>query len=454
MRPSCDPGGDDLDLRLQEHHKALFTRIVIPVILGTTLFLVFSHWRFDAKFYSGLAVVLFLDVFNLYFTIRNRSISTPWGTVESRSDDFDTFRWCFNLPLDVFIAWSLEVKASAAVAAWLVLTFGALNDVYKNRNKVITSGVALVCFVILVVFLYPTDTRTHIYLIACYCGIVFILWQLEVSLVKEMRQYFGERMQRERIESEADEMKRDAVLGNAVRSLTHELKNLTYIAQLTAGQLRDNPETDPEAVNRLDRSLELMTSVTGLVLDDLGGNRATIRFCTLAQLQQDIRLLLGGNTIDGRAQVRFDFPESGEGAGFVERRGSTYLIIHNIVKNGREAILERFGDRAGGDLRIATRVDPELIVISVCDNGNGMSEEQVRAVLDGDVSTSKLEGHGLGMRFAMRECKENGYQLEVESQPGQGSRFSLYLPRTDARRIDSPELGGLTESAAFPGSEG
>jgi len=257
---------DELDSRLRAHHKALFTRILLPTVTVLTLFLIVVYWRFDTKFYLGLGAVALLDVFNVYFSLSNRQIATPWGVIEFRSDAFDTFRWCVNFILDAFIAWSFEVPAASIFAAWVILTFGAQTEVYRNKNKLITTLVSLACLVVLLSVVNPVAVMDQLFLLACFISVQFIFWRLEVSLVKEMQGYFRERMRRERVEVEAEKMQRDAAVGNSVRSLTHEINNLAAIASLTSTQIRGDSQETSENLERLDRSLELMTKTSRLVL--------------------------------------------------------------------------------------------------------------------------------------------------------------------------------------------
>jgi signal transduction histidine kinase len=429
--PSGDAVGlepDELDRRLRAHHKALFTRILLPTVTVMTFFLIIAYWRFDTKFYLGLVAVAVLDIFNVYFSIRNRRIPTPWGVVESRSDAFDTFRWSVNFPLDAFIAWSFEAPTAAIVVAWIILTFGALTEVYNRGNKLITALVSLLCLVILLNLVNPVPATDQLFLAACFVSVLFIFWRLEVSLVKEMQEFAKERLQREHVEAEAEKMRRDAVIGASVRSLTHEINNLAAIASLTSMQIRNDATEKVENLERLDRSLELMTKTSCLVLDDIGGYCATLRSYALNPLLRDTRLLLGGLAREEKAELRFKTPATRGDPQFIERSGSTYLIIHNLVKNAFQATRDKFGDRAGGVVEIAAGVDGEQILVSVTDNGVGMTEQQAELIREGRAETSRSDGHGLGMRFVHRECLENGYDLEVASTLGEGTRFTVQIP--------------------------
>ncbi len=195
--PSVDT---DLQQRLEERYKQLFTRVVVPVMSVVALMLIIPYWRTDdERVLSGLIVAIVVGGINFLLSFA-KQIPTPWGAVRGRSDTFDTLRWCINFPFDAYIVWALELHEALAVIVWLILTFAAMADVHRPRNKLITASVASLSFCALVFWLYPTDLRTEIGLIISYFGLIFILWKLERYVAEEMEQVFAERMQRERIE--------------------------------------------------------------------------------------------------------------------------------------------------------------------------------------------------------------------------------------------------------------
>lgn len=419
----------ELEQRLQERYKRLFTQVVVPVMVTTTLFLVLSHWEWDnQRLLSGMVVIVVVAGLNVWLS-RLEHIPTPWGRIAARSDTFDTLRWCINFPFDVYIAWSLNAHEAAAVIAWLLLTFGALTEVHQPHNKLITVGAAFSSFCVLVLWLYPTDLRTEVYLIACYLGMVFILWKLERYVAAEMAAVFSERGQRERVEHEAVNLQREAAIGHSARAINHELNTLIGVARLSAERIGERSSIVAAAkdLERLERALSYMAKVSGLILDGLGKENAPTRSMLLAELQDDLRLLLcnGGSC---HTQVAFDFPPQLADCRFEERTGSTYLILHNLAKNAHEAVLAKFGEQAGGLIRISAVQEGERLVLEVYDNGVGMAAQQVEDIRRQVVNSSKLSGHGLGLQFVWRECQANGFSLQVESGEGAFSRFRVGIP--------------------------
>ena len=100
-------------------------------------------------------------------------------------------------------------------------------------------------------------------------------------------------------------------------------------------------------------------------------------------------------------------------------------ILVNLVKNSIDAIAE--SGRADGRVEVRVRKAGPEIVISVTDNGPGVSEEH-RAQLFDAFFTTKPKGVGLGLSICKTIAAAHGGTLRYE-QPGEGgSRFTLSLP--------------------------
>jgi two-component system, cell cycle sensor histidine kinase and response regulator CckA len=113
--------------------------------------------------------------------------------------------------------------------------------------------------------------------------------------------------------------------------------------------------------------------------------------------------------------------------------GQMEQVIVNLVINARDAM------PGGGKLTVATRnvvLDGRKrghVLLTVSDTGCGMFPE-VKARLFEPFFTTKAVGKGTGLGLAMVSsivAQNDGY-IEVESEPGVGSTFRIYLPRVDA----------------------
>ena len=90
----------------------------------------------------------------------------------------------------------------------------------------------------------------------------------------------------------------------------------------------------------------------------------------------------------------------------------------------------------------------EWVRFEVKDTGIGVKPEQAEQIFDaftqGDASTTRqYGGTGLGLAISSRYCHMMGGDITVESEPGQGSTFTVYLPVTVTDpAAESPKMEG------------
>ncbi len=123
-------------------------------------------------------------------------------------------------------------------------------------------------------------------------------------------------------------------------------------------------------------------------------------------------------------------------------------LFLNLITNALDAMPQ------GGVLTIKTRqVPPPLssedgkwLEISIIDTGIGITEESKKRIFDPFFTTKKMgEGTGLGLPICEKIIKEHSGRIEVESEVGKGSRFSIFIPVFERNEADeqnlSPSLG-------------
>ncbi len=93
----------------------------------------------------------------------------------------------------------------------------------------------------------------------------------------------------------------------------------------------------------------------------------------------------------------------------------------NLILNSEHAM------PSGGDLILTTRRDGGWIVLDVIDTGVGMTEEVRARIFDAFFST-RSGGSGLGLPTTRKIVEAHGGKIEVQSEPGKGSQFTIALP--------------------------
>ncbi|MEE2883743.1 MAG: ATP-binding protein [Planctomycetota bacterium] len=212
--------------------------------------------------------------------------------------------------------------------------------------------------------------------------------------------------------------------------LVHEVKNplstLNISSQLLLEELGD-PESPRD--HRTQRRLETMRSEIQRI------EKIVSSFLQLTRPQQMQRDSVDASRLveDVISRNREAIELEGVNVFFqpmdVPRVAGDASLLHqavlNLILNGCSAMSE------GGEifLRVleSTYRGSSAVVIEVTDTGVGISEEAIPRIFRPYVSTTE-GGTGLGLPTTLRIIRLHGGTILVESEPGQGSRFSIVLP--------------------------
>lgn len=98
---------------------------------------------------------------------------------------------------------------------------------------------------------------------------------------------------------------------------------------------------------------------------------------------------------------------------------------------------------------------PDRLLFSVADSGVGIAPEKQQEIFkpfsQADASTTReYGGTGLGLSISQSLCRLLGGQLELESKPGEGSRFTFVVPLKFGSEFPSPDYSGLRVAVVLP----
>jgi signal transduction histidine kinase len=145
----------------------------------------------------------------------------------------------------------------------------------------------------------------------------------------------------------------------------------------------------------------------------------------VSELLQDVRqqyaLDAENRGIRLALEVERDLPFVGGDIGLIER------VLENLLENALRHT------PAGGTVTMAARRQGDAVAVSVADTGSGISRDHLARVFDrffrGDKSRdARSGGSGLGLAIAKRIIDLHGGAIQAESEPGQGTTFSFWLP--------------------------
>ena len=112
----------------------------------------------------------------------------------------------------------------------------------------------------------------------------------------------------------------------------------------------------------------------------------------------------------------------------------------NVIRNAVQAM------SGGGVLRIRVSHNDACVGVAFTDTGPGISSDDISHLFE-PYHTTREEGTGLGLMIVQRIVRDHGGEIEVRSEPGQGTTFSIFLP-LDERRIRLLQAANRAEGPA------
>jgi PAS domain S-box-containing protein len=115
--------------------------------------------------------------------------------------------------------------------------------------------------------------------------------------------------------------------------------------------------------------------------------------------------------------------------------GQFQQVFYNLIRNAFQAISSDLGH-----ITIRTRMNDFETIISIEDNGTGISPEHMGALFE-PYRTTKSSGSGLGLLIVRRIIREHGGAIAIESEENQGTRVLINFPHKErpVRLLAAPE---------------
>jgi PAS domain S-box-containing protein len=233
--------------------------------------------------------------------------------------------------------------------------------------------------------------------------------------------------------------RRLATIGQLAAGVAHEINNplaaITTCAEATLRDLKAEPETARAAAERQwDYYLEEIVrqalrckQITRGLLDLSRQKRARRDPVDLNRVVAQATELFGARAAEAGVSVVFSAdPSVGEVA---TDEAMVRQVLDNLLSNALDAAA------GGGSVRASTLLDGQRVRVEVEDSGAGIAPETLARVFDPFFTTKEPgRGSGLGLAISLTMAEALGGALTVESKPGSGSRFRLWLPRRTPER--------------------
>ncbi|MGZ8782443.1 MAG: PAS domain S-box protein, partial [Gaiellaceae bacterium] len=249
--------------------------------------------------------------------------------------------------------------------------------------------------------------------------------------------------ERKRLEAELLSSQKLESIGRLAGGIAHDFNNLltgiTGYASLLLERTNGDSELRrdlTEIVRAAERAAELTKQLLAFGRRQMLKPRPVDLNTVTAEIGSLLQRLLGEN-IDLEVSAAADLGIVRADPGQIEQ------VIVNLAVNAKDAM------PAGGRLTIATRNGNGTVELVVTDTGSGMDETTAAQIFE-PFFTTREEGVGLGLASVYGIVHQSGGTVSVESAPGQGSVFTVSLPRVD----EAPgPAAPAPKPAALPGSE-
>jgi two-component system sensor histidine kinase HydH len=218
-----------------------------------------------------------------------------------------------------------------------------------------------------------------------------------------------------------------AELAELAGGFIHEIKNhlstLNLNLQLLAEDF-ENPESQRErrALNRVQRLQAECTRLVDISNDFLRFarikelDRRPVRLCDVIEEMIDF---FGPTARQANVTIKSYLPGDLPAVPLDVEQFKQVLL--NLLLNAEQAMT------AGGEVTLQAARDGSCVRLDLIDTGPGMPPEVAAKVFKPFFST-KPGGNGLGLPISRKIVEAHGGKIEVQSEPGRGTKFSLWLP--------------------------
>jgi len=223
------------------------------------------------------------------------------------------------------------------------------------------------------------------------------------------------------------ESERLALVGQLSANIAHELNNpLQGIVTYSHLLLEKLPCEDTSSVSSLNRIVTQANRCRDIIrglLDFSRQRKPDKTICNLNSVLQECLTLVENQALFHNIEIECEFDTSSPM--IVIDPAQFQQVALNLIINAAEAMED------GGTLSVSTRFEPEndSLAVMISDTGYGIPEENFEKLFDPFFTTKEVgHGTGLGLAISYGIIKEHGGRIDVESEVGQGTTFTVHLP--------------------------
>jgi PAS domain S-box-containing protein len=244
--------------------------------------------------------------------------------------------------------------------------------------------------------------------------------------------FFQDLREIKRLEKELVQSERLAAIGQTIAGLAHGIKNILH--GLKGGSYLVDIGINKNDTEKLKKGWEMIKRNVGrtsnLVMDLLSYSKERepeYEICRPNEIANDVCKLLQDKALENKVEIITEFDAA---IGEVSMDPDTiHESLVNLMSNAVDACL--FDENTDKTWQVGLKTTKEadnIIKFEVSDNGAGMDKEVLKQLFNSFFSTKGHRGTGLGLMVTRKLIEEHDGTIEVNSQLGQGTVFTIRLP--------------------------
>jgi signal transduction histidine kinase len=255
--------------------------------------------------------------------------------------------------------------------------------------------------------------------------------------------------ERDRMEMQLRQAQKMEAVGQLAAGIAHDFNNLMTVINGCTSLLLDGSALDPDAREMVadiasagERAAALTRQLLAFSRKQMIAPKKLDVNMVVAETERMLRRLIGEHI---HLQTLMD---PGLGRVIADPVVIQQALL-NLAINSRDAMpyggdltIETHNveiDHASMPLRTEGLLPGPYVAITVRDTGCGMSEEAVRRIFEPFFTTKEVgKGSGLGLPSVYGSIKQSGGSIDVDSYPGRGTTFTIYLPRLSGTTHSEP----------------
>jgi len=226
------------------------------------------------------------------------------------------------------------------------------------------------------------------------------------------------------LEARLAQLDRLATLGTLAAAMAHEIRNALVPGKTLVGLLLEK-HPDAELAGMVRRELGRIDAIVTRMLKFSGSAPVALGEVHLHEvLEHSLRLVqpqLEGKYIS-LSRSFLAAPDLVRGDEYQLQQAFVNLFVNALEATGYNGTLS-----VATETRAPGGGDPAHLRVTIKDNGTGISPEVMGRLFE-PFFTTKPHGTGLGLPIIRRIMREHHGDISVESQPGQGATFYIFLP--------------------------